>query len=781
MNEITENKNKIKVYWDDLPENYSKEIKNRITTYFSNKYKVAKNNVTVVFRPIRKDKYGNTVEISDAGVDNIMDINYQRELMKKWVEINEKKVDFTRIVKLDDKVNKDVNFSATEKRHKRWGINWLEINNFLSFGDNNRVNFEKLNGLNIVNSIPENQGGKTTFNVDAVKFLLFGKTTKTDKNEEIFNTFRSNNELLVKGELSIDPHNVVIERKMVRKEKKDGGWTISNTVNFFQVMPDGSHEKLNEEDATSTTKQITEAVGKESDFDITTLATANNLENLIEFKPTENGKLLNRFIGLEIIDEKLDAVRKQYNTFNAKKLGNLYNVITLQDEIEDLATKKESLGGIQNSQLEKLKEVNTTLTDLVAQKETLIGSKILIDDDLLNVNIDTLEKEKNGVITKGETIKPKKAELKKEIKELGKIVFDEDEHNELTKRKHTNENTVRSNNSDIQSLEKTNESLINSENCHACKRPLKGVDNSSEVKLNEVKIVDLKTSITELTKANGDIEVKLETLNLIKANVDKKNRLELSLDRLEVELGSLRNEYTRINNLLKAYNLNKDGIDRNRKIDGEISVVKTKITVEETTIETLNQKLNNIKIELSSIDKDVENKTENIKKIKKEEEVERIYKLYIEMYGKKGIGKMVLRSILPIINSELIRLMEDICDFTIELEINGKNDIEYVLIKDEIRKSLKSGSGLEKTIASIALRAVLGKMAYLPMPNFITFDEVLGKVAEINIEKMKDIFDKIKELYDRVFFITHNPIVKDWGDNIITIKKDNNVSSINIE
>jgi DNA repair exonuclease SbcCD ATPase subunit len=134
--------------------------------------------------------------------------------------------------------------------------------------------------------------------------------------------------------------------------------------------------------------------------------------------------------------------------------------------------------------------------------------------------------------------------------------------------------------------------------------------------------------------------------------------------------------------------------------------------------------------------------------------------------------------VLPIINSELDRLMDEVCDFEIELVINSKNEVEYLLTKDDIEKSLKSGSGFERTISSLALRCVLGKMSHLPMPNFITFDEVLGKVSSENLHKMQPMFEKIKGMFDIVFLITHNDTVKDWGDNIITIKKTNNISKI---
>ena len=147
------------------------------------------------------------------------------------------------------------------------------------------------------------------------------------------------------------------------------------------------------------------------------------------------------------------------------------------------------------------------------------------------------------------------------------------------------------------------------------------------------------------------------------------------------------------------------------------------------------------------------------------------------MVGKKGISKLVLRSVLPIINSEVQRLLEEVCDFEVEIFIDDKNDVQFLINKDDISKQLKSASGFEKTAASLALRSVLGKLSTMPMPNFITFDEVLGKVAAENLEKLKTLFDKIKDMYEIVFLITHNDLVKDWGDKVITVNKVSNISS----
>jgi hypothetical protein len=94
----------------------------------------------------------------------------------------------------------------------------------------------------------------TTLTIDAIKFLLHGNTTKTDTNEQIFNTFSDKNELIVRGMIEIESEETIIERKMRRTAKKGGGWTVTNKVNYYKILPDGEEEELNEEDAKQTTK-----------------------------------------------------------------------------------------------------------------------------------------------------------------------------------------------------------------------------------------------------------------------------------------------------------------------------------------------------------------------------------------------------------------------------------------------------------------------------------------------------------------------------------------------
>ena len=148
------------------------------------------------------------------------------------------------------------------------------------------------------------------------------------------------------------------------------------------------------------------------------------------------------------------------------------------------------------------------------------------------------------------------------------------------------------------------------------------------------------------------------------------------------------------------------------------------------------------------------------------------------MIGKDGISKMVLRNTLPIINNELNRLLGDVCDFNVEIVMNEKNDIDFLLIRDDVVTKLSAASGLEKTQASLALRVVLGNMSKLSRPPFILLDEVLGTVAKENYDDMKKLYYKIVTYYDFVLHICHLDLV--WYNNgkIITVKKENNISHL---
>jgi DNA repair exonuclease SbcCD ATPase subunit len=78
----------------------------------------------------------------------------------------------------------------------------------------------------------------------------------------------------------------------------------------------------------------------------------------------------------------------------------------------------------------------------------------------------------------------------------------------------------------------------------------------------------------------------------------------------------------------------------------------------------------------------------------------------------------------------------------------------------------------------MALRAVLSKVCSLPKPNVMVFDEVFGKISNDNLEMISEFFTKMKDYFEKIFIISHNPLISNWGNNIVTVKKTENVSKV---
>ena len=772
----------IRVDWQDYPENRTLETINRVKTYFSQKYEISKMSIKINFIPILKNTAGKVVDITEGLIDNIMDSAYQRSLFTQWIKLNGIDIDFERICRLDDKVNEILlNQGEEDIRYRRWSINKLWIDNFLSFGDDNVVEYEKLKGLTVINSLPANQGGKTIFSIDSLLFLFFGKTTKTDTAAEIFNSYTNKNEVIVGGLINIDGEKYIIERRLFRKKQKNGYYKTSSELNFYRILSDGSQENLEGEQRRETDKLISDTIGTYDDFMITIVSTAKNLEDLIETKPTQRGRLLTKFIGLEVIEKKEDINRSLMLDFKNKMKSNLYNTQQLGIDIENNILSIEENKKLIKDDDGKLNEVEGKIDEAKGKKERLLSDKYIIDDEIKDVNPKILKEDINQVTEQGIKLKEELNKVNIGIKKLVKVDYDEDIHEdirveerEILLRKGKEENYIDRVKDIIKNLEE-------GEICPTCKRALEDVDHSKEIKEEKGWLKGYNNNLKNILKELEKITKSLEKQSDLKSKSDLRDKLSLTRDRTEVEIEGLRINIKEKMSLLRSYERNIEYIEKNRNLE-------SKILGYNQLLEKLNTQRDNIRNQIQSYKNDINNKKEDnienekiIQQILKEEEVLKIFEIYNRMIGKNGVSKLVLSSVIPIINYELSRLLDEVCDFEIELEINDKNEVDFNIIKNNITKKLKSGSGLETTLASLALRCVLGRISTLPKPNIIVFDEVLGKVANLNLDYVKIFFDKIKKMYEIILLITHNPLTQEWADKIVTIEKNNDISTLQIQ
>lgn len=772
-NNIINNK-RARVYWSDKPENFTREGKSEILSYFSKKYDIPRKYINVFERPIKLNADGEVVTINCADLENVMDVNYQRQLFKEWLKREERTVDFDEIIKFDDEVNLGLDYDITGIRQRKYTLKWVEVDNLLCFGDIGRVEMDKLKGLICVNSTPENMGGKTTFSLDIPYFLLFGKTTKSEVNEDIFNTYSKKDNVIVKGLLEINGDEYIIERTLTRRQKKDGDWAVTNTVNYLKYI-NGKEIALNEEDAKETTKLIRETVGTEDDFMLMVLATNRNIEDLIFSTPTEKGKLINRFVGLEVIEKKEVIARQKYNAFVKTMLSNIHDPITLGTEITDLQEEIEMYKTLLLNNETNLNEIIEKLTSLDKEKTNLFNKKHPIDESLFLLNPEKINQTIINITKKGTDKKKELDKIKVEYEGYGEITFDEVKYHELNKERRLLEKELDQTMNRIEVLAEEIEALSESKLCLECGRPY---DNTTKIKL---KTEEKKTYTKNKVVLEGKIEkLNVEIKSLEEDEVKKQNkaRLELEMEKLEVDIKSLRNDLKVENNNLKSYNLNQDKIEFNKTIESQILGVNAKIQMQSVEKGCIIKNIETIKNDINNNTESIKTKEGYLEKIRLESQKEMLYKTYVEMVGKKGISKIVMRSVLPLINYEIHRLLDDTVDFDIELKINSKNNIEIYLVRDEVTKKIRSGSGFERTVAALALRFVLGQISTLPKINFISFDEVFGAVADVNFEAIKLLFDKATDFYDTIFIITHENQIKDWADKLVVIEKKNNIASL---
>lgn len=800
-NIVIPKKAQIRVEWKDKPENYSVEAKKDITSYFSNKYGIPKERIRVSYIATKTNSKGEEIRLGDEVIENIMDNNFQRKLFQQYIKDNNIEVDFDEILKIDDIVNGEVNYTV-EDRNRSYKIKKVWVDNFLCFGENVNVNFEELKGLISITSVPSNMGGKTTFFINVISFLLFGSTDKIDKLEDAFNLYSDKDKVLVKGLVEIDNENFIIERTITRSKKKAGGYTTNSKVKYYSINSDNEELELNETDKDSikTTQKIKETLGSEEDFKLIVSADARSLEDIIDTKPTERSNMVHRFLGLEIIFKKEEVAKRLEATYKKSMLSNVYT----KSDLTDKNTKNEEkivINDNLNVEKNKLLETTTeTITLLENDKKTLTESKKTIDSEVLRLDSNTLKNNINIITENGKTKAGQLTVQKNSLVELGDVNFDETKYREviendkkLSIEKNNISNEINNLTKENTRLAKENEELKKAEICPIlklkCDKLIEHNGNSPKFIENELKVTENNVKIEELEGKLVDINVKITDnkklegeLLVIKTNYEKKQSIDLIIPKIELELANLRADLLEKREKLKLYETNKDNIDSNNKIELDIQNVDARIKMSISHKDNIIREIQSIENENQSLRTNIEDNNKKINKIEEEGKILRNYQIYSSLLSKNGISKIVLKNTIPIINSEMTRLMEDAeQDFEIEFQVDEKNNIQFYLVRDDVYTNIKSISGFERTASALLIRDVFSKISTLPKPNFIVFDEITGKIANEFFSSFKTIIDKISGGYDSMFLISHDEKVKDWCEKIVVFEKVNNISKIKVE
>jgi DNA repair exonuclease SbcCD ATPase subunit len=573
----------------------------------------------------------------------------------------------------------------------------------------------------------------------------------------------------------IDGEEYVIARKIERKKSKAGEWNVKTELEFFKKLADGQLLNFTGEQRRETEDFMKKSIGTMDDFLMTIVTTASNLEDLLEAKPTARGQVLSRFLGLEFLKKKEETGKEIYSEFSKGMMSNVYNTESLKQDNETSTGEITRMKNEIKDMTKNIGDVDARLQKGQEYKDNLLKSKFTdLDQELIVLNPIKLQSDISDLEGSSERIKGQINDIKiVEPKEF----YHEDKHDEIKDSiKTVNGELVLAQNK-VEEIEELVKKFGDGIQCEHCGIKL------MEAALTKKKIDELsdwEKKVDQLSKKWKDLDSKEKSYTQLKRDFDEYERNKLIKEKHELSLESNELKLTSVKDKLKRYEEVQDKIKKNNEIDAQL--IKANLRIDELINEKRGyeriQTTNSTQIE--NLEARIEKNNGIILKIAEEFEREKIYKIYVEIYGKNGITKMIMKTMMPLINSELQRLLQDSCYFNLEIRINDKNEVEFIMVDNStgIEKLMVSGSGYERTIAAMALRAVLSKVCSLPKPNLMVFDEVFGKISNDNLEMVGEFFTKMKEYFEKIFVITHNPLVNNWSNNVVKITKTDNISKV---
>lgn len=765
---------------------YNEKKKEEVRHDISKKYGVPIKNIQINFIPITINEKGEEISLASNIINDIQDPKFQVQLFKEYLNIKQiEDVDINDIINIDNEVNSYVDFNLYDKSN-HYKIKYLKWDNYLSYGKGNYVDFTKLHGLVLLNGSPENMCGKTTFAIDLLRFALFGKAEKSPTLESVFNIFLpEETEVVVEAGIEIKNTDYVIRRTVTRPslQKRTKKSKCKQKVEYFRII-NGDYELVEnceEENVQKTNNLIQKTVGSIEDFNLVISATAYSLGELLRMGQTDKSKLFSRWLGLMILEKKEEIAKDLWKKkISVNLLSNNFNKTKLKLEIEDLQKCKENDKNELIKYNGKLNDLSNILLKLNDKKTSQLLKRKEVKETLFKKDVSTIE---HNIKTYNDELSNKRelfSKLKTEYLSVKDSFFDKELYNlkkdEIIKiEKQQSEIKV-----EIFHLKDENkkiQELISKKICPTCHQKINQSEQNLKINENNDKIqkfindgVANKEKLELLQKEVANMEIQNEKVLL-------KQKLELKLSALKSKIELLKKNVKELEDEKVEIEQNKENIRINNEIDIEIRNITNDINVNTRYKEECIRSIESYKSQISSYENNIKERTELIKKLDAEEKIIRNWKIYQQLVGRDGIVKIVLRKALPIINNEIKRLLNGLCDFDVELNVSDDNKVCLNMIRDGKVMDLGiCASGYETTMSSIALRSALCSISSISHPNFCTMDEIIGTVGISNYENLHELFKRMCSNYQFIIHVSHVESIWDWHEQIITVTKDENTN-----
>jgi len=546
-------------------------------------------------------------------------------------------------------------------------------------------------GNNILIDIAgENQQGKTSI-LDAITYVLFGKTSSTLKREKNGDNRYINNKRdldTVEGGATININNEIytLIRKTERKWNRDKTEvsSCSTVLDFYKGTILTEEFRLVGDDKNKTQEFIETSVGDFTDFMRLVLTNADNLNDLLSQDRAVFIDSIIKDAGYYIFENKLTFFKD-------------YRKMISKDDIKiDVKASKETLLDNEESQdynNNQLKLINDTLKtigeDILNQqkeKEKLLLSMDKIDDkiatlDLNEVNL-KIETEKDKIKTRKEQLN-KIDELKLELltyddKEIKNKRTDYDKIKDIISEHNNKVSTFINNITTIKSKVNT----INMDIKNIISEHIRSIEDES--KNNDLKLSKVKDEFSNQV---------IEYSSVLK---DDLNKIISQKDSYKKDIDNLMEEGKKLKSLNEELETSKVCITCERPLDNvDPEVINRKVDANKKQMADIVSKVKDLKPKYEELSKSIDVYSNKLDKLSKkeydfDEDLNNAYQKYIDY--KKEVSEN---------NTEIERRITLINDGNIpgelQLKLKSSND-EKSLQNDKITKIEEDKKELEKII-----------------------------------------------------------------------------------
>lgn len=776
----------VSMFQIDMNESKLQSLRREVST----KYNIPIRNVYINRKPISVDENGKPVSLTSDIITSIQDPKFQQNLFKEYVEAKKiENVDMDMIIDIDNSVNAFVDFDSYSK-YKSYKFKYVKWKNFLSYGEDNYIDFTKLKGLVLLCGNPQNQSGKTTLARNLLRFALFGRSEKTPNLASVFNEYIPEaTEMCVEVGLEIEGEDYVIRRTVTRpaKAKRTAKSKCKQNVDYYKVINNELEliENCEAESTQQTNNIIRDSIGSLEDFDLIVSATAKTLGDLFTMGQTDQGKLFSRWLGLLSLEEKEGIAKDMYKKNVEPSLySNKYNKATLETEISDMKTVIKDNNETITKLEKEVEDKNKELTELNVNKTKVMSERKEIKESLVKTDVKTVENNLEIINQKLSVERGKFAQQKEEWGKVKDSTFDIEEYNAKQREKLD----IAGKNGGIKqeislirkNIQHINE-LIEQKICPNCGHEVDAKSQTEIIEKENKKIEDLINKGIENKKKIDVLDKDITKLEENREKVNLSNRLKLSMTALHTQIENYKLQIEALNRTKQEIETNKENIMFNNEIDNKIRLVDENIRTITSAKENQIRSIQSCKDENTRYEKEITLRNDLIKKLTEEEKIIRSWNLYKELIGKNGILKIVLKRALPIINNEISTLLNGLVDFEVVLSVSEDNKVCIDLVRDGVSMGVgRAASGYEETMASLALRSALATVSSFAKPNLLVLDEIFGATGSSHYDDIRELLNRIMKNHDFVIDITHNEMITDWHNQIIEVVKENNISKLTV-